>query len=87
MSTSYLEIVELEDGRVVLRRSDDQESCLVTIEFSEESRLYLLENSMEVAKAMIQAGIQTAAELSEQSDADAEADAEALATDSPRILH
>ena len=84
MSTSLLEIVDLGDGEIVLQRADDDSAPLVTIKFSDESRLYLMDNGLEVAKAMIQAGIQTAAELSEQ----AELELESSADDSPaRVLH
>jgi hypothetical protein len=47
---------------------------LVTIRFSEESRVYIMDQSMEVAKAMIQAGIQAAAQLAEQADVEMEVD-------------
>ena len=65
MSTSLLEIVDLGDGEIVLQRADDDSEPLVAITFSEESRLYLMENGLEVAKAMIQAGIEAAAQLAE----------------------
>lgn len=74
MSTALLEIVDLGDGEVVLQRADDDESePLVSIQFSEEASAYLMENNLEVAKAMIQAGIHTAAQLAESSKADVEA--------------
>ena len=82
MSASLLEIVDLGDGEVVLQRADDDSEPLVTIQFSEESRLYMMDNGLEVAKAMIQAGIQAAAVLVEQSEAESEPVSEA-----PRILH
>jgi hypothetical protein len=58
MSTSLLEIVDLGDGEVVLQRADDDSEPLVSIQFSEEASAYLMENNLEVAKVMIQAGIQ-----------------------------
>lgn len=69
MSSSVLEIIELPNGEIVLQRVDDDAKPLVKIQFSEESREYFKQaadqdNSMEVAKVMIQAGIQAAAELS-----------------------
>ncbi|MEH6582870.1 MAG: hypothetical protein V7754_13100 [Halioglobus sp.] len=85
MSTSILEIVELNDGEVVLQRADDDNGPLVTIRFSEESRLYLMGNGLEVARAMIQAGIQAAAELAEHGEMDVDADSVPLATS--RVLH
>ena len=82
MSASLLEIVDLGDGEIVLQRADDDSEPLVVISFSEESRLYLMDNGLEVAKAMIQAGIQAAAVIAEQGEAEIEASAEA-----PRVLH
>ena len=77
MSTSLLELVDLGDGEIVLQRADDDSEPLVTITFSEESRLYLMDNGLEVAKAMIQAGIQAAATLAEQNEMEIEATMEA----------
>ncbi|MCB1678493.1 MAG: hypothetical protein KDI16_07400 [Halioglobus sp.] len=68
MSASLLEIVDLGDGEIVLQRADDDSEPLLTIRFSDESRIYLMDNGMEVAKAMIQAGIQAAAALAEQTE-------------------
>ncbi|MEE4278219.1 MAG: hypothetical protein V2I82_07140, partial [Halieaceae bacterium] len=45
---------------------------LVTIRFSDEARVYIMDQGMEVAKAMIQAGIQAAAQLAEQADVEME---------------
>ena len=82
MSASLLEIVDLGDGEVVLQRADDDSEPLVVIRFSEESRIYMMDNGLEVAKAMIQAGIQAAAVLAEQGDMELEASTEAA-----RVLH
>ena len=82
MSASLLEIVDLGDGEIVLQRADDDSEPLVVIRFSEESRLYLMDNGLEVAKAMIQAGIQAAAVMAEQVESESEATSEA-----PRVLH
>ena len=68
MSASLLEIVDLGDGEIVLQRADDDSAPLVTISFSDESRIYLMDNGLEVAKAMIQAGIQAAAAIAEQGE-------------------
>jgi hypothetical protein len=79
---SLLEIVDLGDGEIVLQRADDDAEPLVTIHFSDETRIYLMDNGLEVAKAMIQAGIQAAAAIAEQAEMDSGASSEA-----PRILH
>ena len=83
MSTSLLEIVDMGNGEIVLQRADDDSEPLVTIRFSEESQLYLMDNGLEVAKAMIQAGIQAAATLSEE----AELEVETSSSPEARILH
>ena len=67
MSTSLLEILDLGEGEVVLQRADDDSEPLVSIQFSEEASNYLMENNFEVAKVMIQAGIQAAAKMAELS--------------------
>ena len=65
MSTSLLEIVDLGDGEVVLQRVDDESEPLVSIQFSDEANAYLVGNNLEIARVMIQAGIEAAARLSE----------------------
>jgi len=82
VSASLLEIVDLGDGEIVLQRADDDSEPLVTICFSDESRVYLMDNGLEVAKAMIQAGIQAAAAIAEQGEMEIEA-----TSDAARVLH
>ncbi len=69
MSSSFLEIIEMPNGDIVLQRAEDDREIggepLVTIQFSEESKDYLMDNALEVARAMIQSGIQTAAQMAE----------------------
>lgn len=84
MPASLLEIVDLGDGEVVLQRADDAAEPLVTIRFSDETRIYLMDNGLEVAKAMIQAGIQAAAAIAEQAEVEADS---AASTTTARILH
>ncbi|QIB67346.1 hypothetical protein [Kineobactrum salinum] len=81
MPTSLLEIVDLGEGEIVLQRADDDSEPLVRISFSDESRLYLMDSGLEVAKVMIQAGMQAAATLVEQDSALEDADGR------PRVLH
>lgn len=58
MAASFLEIVELPGGEIVLRRDDDDDKePLLTLTFSEEARFFLQGNHFEVAKAMFDAGI------------------------------
>ena len=63
MEADLLEIVELPSGEVVLRRADDDGEPLVTISFSPESELMLQALKMEVARAMIEAGMNAYAEM------------------------
>ena len=73
MSTSLLEIVDLGDGEVVLQRVEDESEPLVSIQFSDESNAYLMGNNLEIARVMIQAGIEAAARLSEVNNLEVDA--------------
>lgn len=85
MPTALLEIVDLGDGEIVLQRADEEDGePLVSIQFSEETSAYLMDNNLEVAKVMIQAGIQAAAKLAEMANMEAEA-SESQASE--RTLH
>lgn len=86
MSTSLLEIVDRGDGEIVLQRADSDSEPLVTVSFSDEARIYIMDNSLEVAKAMIQAGIQAAAVISEQEQGEGDVDGEG-SQGSSRVLH
>lgn len=77
MPTSFLEIVELPDGRIALRRADDEEE-LVILDFSESAKEFLQGYHIEVAKAMLSVGVQMAGRL-----ASGDFDDEEL----PRVLH
>lgn len=65
--SSFYEIVELENGDVALRRSENKEDgALVEIRFSEESQFFLGKAKFDVAKTMIEAGLDLVAEMTEQ---------------------
>ncbi|MBP75313.1 MAG: hypothetical protein CMK85_02630 [Pseudomonadales bacterium] len=68
MPSPFLEIVELANGKVALRRSDEEGEPLVVIEFSRDAREYLQESYIEVAKAMISAGMQAAGQMMDEDD-------------------
>ena len=57
--SNYLELAQLPDGTVVLRRSDDHDNPIVKIEFSGESKDFLQGQELNVAKDMIRAGIES----------------------------
>ena len=86
MPSSLLEIVDLGDGEIVLQRADDDSEPLLTIHFSEEAQIYLMDNGLEVAKAMIQAGIETASVMSAQQETESDFDS-AFDTEEPRTVH
>ena len=77
MPTSFLEIVELADGRIALRRAEDEET-LVTLDFSADAKAFLQGHHVEVAKDMLNVGVQMAGRLAE-GDTDHD--------DQPRVLH
>lgn len=72
-----LEIVELPDGEIALRRVDDDGLPLLKICFSPESEQMLHSIKMDIARIMIEAGMDAFAELS----------AEAVPEDGTVILH
>ncbi len=84
--TATLEIVELADGEVVLRRSDSEDTIL-TIGFSDEATSFLGRSKIEVCKAMIGAGVECASQL-KQDFVQKDGHADASNTKSPRrVLH
>ena len=84
MSSSFLEIVEMPNGDIVLQRSEDDGEPLVVLKFSEETRVYLMDGTLEVARAMIQAGIQAAAQMADQGEIEI---GEEFLDEQIRILH
>lgn len=63
MDSTVLEIIELPDGEIALKRVDDDSLPLVKIIFSEESEIMLDTMKMEIARVMIEAGMQAFAEI------------------------
>ena len=72
MSSSLYEIIELTNGDVALRRVDAEEGSepLVAIKFSEESLFFLGEAKLEIAKAMIEAGLDTVSDIVDSAELD-----------------
>jgi len=62
MSTLY-EIVELPNGEIALQKADENGEPLVSIRFSEESLYFLNDAKFDVAKAMIEAGLEAAGDI------------------------
>lgn len=63
LEETVLEIIELPNGEIALKRIDDDSSPLVKIRFSKESEVLLDNMKMLVARAMIEAGMDAYAEL------------------------
>jgi hypothetical protein len=81
VSTLY-EILELPDGDIVLQRVDGDDEPLVRIRFSDQARAYMQEGNLEVARAMVEAGIRALSKISENREND-----EGDAAEQPRQLH
>lgn len=74
MQEALLEIVELENGEVVLRRSDTSEGSsepFVTIKFSEEAKGLVNNQSAQLARFMISVGLQMVAKIHAEALSDA----------------
>jgi hypothetical protein len=52
-----IELVQLENGDIALRNSDEPEQPLLTINFSEQVREFLQNEQLAVAQSMVEAGI------------------------------
>lgn len=68
MSPSFFEIVQLSNGDYALRRIDDDSAPLVKISFSDEAREMMEDRDMNVAKAMIAAGIEAVGNVAHDID-------------------
>lgn len=68
MSPSFFEIVQLSNGDYALRRIDDDSAPLVQISFSTEAREMMEDRDMNVAKAMIAAGIEAVGNVAHDID-------------------
>ena len=61
---AVFEIVELSDGDIALKRSDGEGEPLVRISFSGDAKSSFPQQHLEIAKAMIEAGVRKVGELS-----------------------
>ena len=57
--SNYLELTQLSDGTIELRRSDDHDNPIVKIEISADSKEIINRSQLTVAKEMIKAGIES----------------------------
>ncbi|RTE67668.1 hypothetical protein EH243_01600 [Amphritea opalescens] len=96
MSDMFLEIIELDDGQIALRRADSNDEPIMRISFSDDVREQLDEECIDVAKVMLTAGIHMISDLNVKGVVDPDdaaegdsdlTDVEALSEDTPRIIH
>lgn len=80
MSTLY-EILELPSGEIVLQRAGDDAEPLIRIRFSDQARAYMLDASLDVARAMVEAGVKVLSDINPLSELDEEEEVP------PRLLH
>ncbi len=61
---AVFEIVELENGDVALKRNDGEGEPLVRIVFSDDAKSSFPQQHLDIARAMIEAGVRKVGELS-----------------------
>ncbi|MEH6468713.1 MAG: hypothetical protein V7725_03750 [Porticoccus sp.] len=84
MSLSLFEIVVLPNGDIALQRANEKDEPLISISFSDEMQEFLQDAKMDVAKVMIDSGIELFEQLGTESMPMEE---DSLETGSPRVLH
>lgn len=57
MTDPVMELIKLENGDIALRNSEAPEDVLLTISFSEQLRGFLQSDQLEIARAMVVAGM------------------------------
>lgn len=94
MSNMFLEIIELDDGQIALRRADSNDEPIMRISFSDDVREQLDDECIDVAKVMLTAGIHMISDMSANAAANEndtglglENDPDADHSDQPRIIH
>ena len=63
MSNRVIELVQLKNGDIVLRNSDDPDQPIVTISFSDAIQSMLPNDKMDISTAMVEAGIERFQEI------------------------
>ena len=81
MSNSVIELVQLKNGDIVLRNSDEPDQPIVTISFSDAIQSMLPQDKMDISRAMVEAGIERFQEIQ------FERIEEAASDNKPDVLH
>lgn len=66
MSDPVIELVKLENGDIALRNAETPDEPLLTISYSEQIKALLQFDQMDVAKAMVEAGMDRFREIQVQ---------------------
>jgi hypothetical protein len=84
MSRTLFEIAVLPNGDIALQRANEKDEPLISISFSDEVQEFLLDAKMDVAKVMIDSGVELFEQLGSESMS---MDEGSLETGSPHVLH
>ena len=84
MSRTLFEIVVLPNGDIALQRANEKDEPLISISFSDEMHEFLQDAKMDVAKVMIDSGIELFEQLGSESMSMEES---SLETGTPHVLH
>ena len=86
MSDMFLEIIELDDGQIALRRADSEDEPIMRISFSDDVREQLDDECIDVAKVRLTAGIHMISDLNGKAVEKAEQPEEPEG-ELPRVIH
>lgn len=87
MSDMFLEVIELEDGQIALRRADSDDAPIMKISFSDDVRAQLENECIDVAKVMLTAGIHMISDLNVQAASVSASEADPEAESQSQIIH
>ncbi|GGK82941.1 hypothetical protein [Amphritea balenae] len=86
MSDMFLEIIELDDGQIALRRADSDDEPIMKISFSDDVREQMDGDCIDIAKVMLTAGIHMISDLNVKAASEIETNEEP-AEEAPRTIH
>lgn len=70
MPDMFLEIVELDDGEIALRKADSDDEPIMRVNFSDHILEQLQDQHIDVAKVMLTAGIHMISDMNQKSEDD-----------------
>ncbi|WP_432473884.1 hypothetical protein [Amphritea sp. HPY] len=89
MPDMFLEIVELDDGEIALRKADSDDEPIMRVNFSDHILEQLHEQHIDVAKVMLTAGIHMISDINQKSEEGQASDGSSDNTDDlrPKVIH